>query len=99
MSGLSRLKIQRNEIVKQWEESGFLDGAELSKILLREIKKEIAISMSENIINSESALNEAIFANMNAYSDCVGYDNKGAAESLTRAIQLIVMNIRNKHCQ
>ena len=74
-------------------------GAELSRILSREISKEISISRFDMAVNNQNGFDSAIMYNMYTYDECVGYDNKGAAESLTRTIQLIVMNIRNKHCQ
>jgi hypothetical protein len=73
-------------------------GAELSKILLREINKEIAISISDKAIKRQYGFDDAILVNMQTYSECLDYDNEGAAESLTRAIRIIIMSMINKHC-
>jgi hypothetical protein len=73
-------------------------GAELSKILLREINKVIAISISDKAIKRQYGFDDAILVNMQTYSECLDYDNEGAAESLTRAIRIIIMSMRNKHC-
>ncbi len=74
-------------------------GAELSKILLIEINKEIAISISDKAIKRQYGFDDdTILVNMQTYSECLDYDNEGAAESLTRAIRIIIMSMRNKHC-
>ena len=73
---------------------------ELTRILSREISKQIARSFFDDCIINNTKIDSTIDINMHAYGLCIGgNDNDGAIEALDRVIKIQMLNIKNKHCE
>lgn len=72
---------------------------ELTRILNREISKEISRSFFDDCIVNNTKFDSAIGINMYAYHLCIcGGDIDGAVEALDRVVKIQMLNIKNKHC-
>ena len=97
MSGLSRLKIQRNEIVKQWEKSGLLDG------LTQASNKSNLVQLFETMQGytyahklDDSSLNDTISYFENRVAGARRPEQK--IRPMNQLILVMTCNIIKKHC-